>query len=415
MWSLRDNNNYEETGLLVSLDYFANNRQLFLENFYTKAKRSIEKADHRGAGGLRPARRRSAPGQRRPRCCTPCSGSTWRSPGPRRPSPCRCRRAEGRAGGRGGRGGAGANAPAPGSAADTAVMPKPQPTEARTFPAGSYVIRMDQPYSRIADALLDYQYWAPNDPQTHPYDDTGWTFPEGFGVESVRVIDTSVLEAPMERVTGDIVAPGGVHGSGSTYAIVDNADNALVTLRYQLKDADFQAAEEPFEAAGQQLRPRVAHREQGGRRATLDAAAKALGIQVYALASAPSVKTHPARAPRVAILHTWQGTQTEGWWRLGFDKQHVPYDYISTQVVAKDAEPEREVRRHRLPAGRRQRAVHHRRDAHVAEPHPVEEDDRDAEPRRPRQQRRHPPRPGLGRPAAPARTSWTTAACSSRR
>jgi hypothetical protein len=36
---------------------------------------------------------------------------------------------------------------------------------------------MDQPYSRIADALLDYQYWAPNDPQRNPYDDTGWTYP----------------------------------------------------------------------------------------------------------------------------------------------------------------------------------------------------------------------------------------------
>ena len=43
-WSLRNNNNYEETGLLVSLSYFANNRQQFLENFYEKSKRSILKA-----------------------------------------------------------------------------------------------------------------------------------------------------------------------------------------------------------------------------------------------------------------------------------------------------------------------------------------------------------------------------------
>ncbi len=35
---------------------------------------------------------------------------------------------------------------------------------------------MDQPYSRVADALLDRQYWAPDDPQKHPYDDTGWSF-----------------------------------------------------------------------------------------------------------------------------------------------------------------------------------------------------------------------------------------------
>ena len=80
---------------------------------------------------------------------------------------------------------------------------QPQAPRRATFPAGSYIVRMDQPYSRIADALLDYQYWAPNDPQKTPYDDTGWTFPEGFAVQAVRVTDAKVLDAPMERVTGD--------------------------------------------------------------------------------------------------------------------------------------------------------------------------------------------------------------------
>ncbi len=62
-------------------------------------------------------------------------------------------------------------------------------TETRTFPTGTYVLRMDQPYSRIADMLLDYQYWAPDDPQRNPYDDTGWTFGELFNVKVVRVTD----------------------------------------------------------------------------------------------------------------------------------------------------------------------------------------------------------------------------------
>ena len=48
MWSLRNNNNYEQTGLLVSLNYFANNRRQFLENFYEKSKRSILKARTEG-------------------------------------------------------------------------------------------------------------------------------------------------------------------------------------------------------------------------------------------------------------------------------------------------------------------------------------------------------------------------------
>jgi hypothetical protein len=47
-WSQRNNNNYEQTGLLVSLDHFADNSKLFLHNFYLKSKRSIEKPKNEG-------------------------------------------------------------------------------------------------------------------------------------------------------------------------------------------------------------------------------------------------------------------------------------------------------------------------------------------------------------------------------
>jgi hypothetical protein len=43
--------------------------------------------------------------------------------------------------------------------------------EKLTFAAGSYVIRMDQPYSRMADMLLDKQYYSPAD--ARPFDDSG--------------------------------------------------------------------------------------------------------------------------------------------------------------------------------------------------------------------------------------------------
>ncbi len=69
---------------------------------------------------------------------------------------------------------------------------------------------MDQPYSRIADTLLDYQYWAANDPQKSIYDDTGWTYGELSNVKVTRVVDTKVLSAPMTMVKGSVKAPGGV-------------------------------------------------------------------------------------------------------------------------------------------------------------------------------------------------------------
>ena len=60
-WSQRDNNNYEETGLLTAWLISAANKKLFLRNFYLKAKRSIEKARTEGPGRLRVPGRRSAP------------------------------------------------------------------------------------------------------------------------------------------------------------------------------------------------------------------------------------------------------------------------------------------------------------------------------------------------------------------
>src|SRR3954465_5581718 len=47
-WSQRNNNNYEQTGLLVSLAFVAENRELLLHNFWEKSKRSITKPEREG-------------------------------------------------------------------------------------------------------------------------------------------------------------------------------------------------------------------------------------------------------------------------------------------------------------------------------------------------------------------------------
>src|SRR5262249_32599813 len=107
-------------------------------------------------------------------------------------------------------------------------------TEARTFPAGSYIVRMDQPYSRIADSLLDYQSWSANDPQRTPSDDTGWTFPELFNVQAIRVTDVKLLDAPVEKISGSVAVKGALDSgcaelsvNSSFYLVNQNADTAL--------------------------------------------------------------------------------------------------------------------------------------------------------------------------------------------
>ena len=343
-WSQRNNNNYEQSALLTTLQYFSSNSKLFLKNFYLKSKRSVEKPKNEGpAAYVFPAdevrsgnqadllRLLQAQGCEIHRATAPFTVSVKAkkkapSPAAASPSPAQSEA---------------------GAAVSGSPSPSPSPTpktEARSFPAGSYIVRMDQPYSRIADAILDYQYWAPNDPQQDVYDDTGWTMGELGNVQVVRVTDAKVLTAPMDRITGEVKSAGGIaamaDGGSSVFVINHNADNNLMALRYRLKDVAMESAEDPFEWNGRKYsRGSLIIRKAPVNE--LRQAAADLGVQVRSGANAPTVKTHPARAARIALMHTWQNTQDEGWWRIALDQLSVPYAYISTQDVAKDPELKR--------------------------------------------------------------------------
>jgi Zinc carboxypeptidase len=334
-WSQRNNNNYEETGLLTALSYFSANSKLFLHNFYLKSKRSIQKPKTSGpaayvfpADDPRPGaqaellRTLQLQGCEISRATAPFSVTVKKKKAQPDAADQKTTAESG-----------------PKPAEDqkkTEDQKKAEPqTETRQFSAGSYIVRMDQPYSRIADMLLDYQYWSPNDPQKEVYDDTGWTFGELGNIQVVRVTDVKVLDAAMERVGGEVRAAGGMKGAGSFYVINHNTDNALMTLRYRFKEAAMEAAEEPFEASGQKFNRGsfIVHNANGPE---LERAASELGLQILAVPSAPAVKSHPIKAARIAMMHTWLSTQDEGWWRLALDNLKVPYHYISTQDVAKD-------------------------------------------------------------------------------
>jgi hypothetical protein len=319
IWSQRNNNNYQQTGLLVSLAQFAANNKYFLRNFWLKSKNSVLKPqtngpaayvfpgdDPRPGGQAELLRLLQMQGCEIHRATAPFTVTLPAKKKTARPAV---------AGGGNGQSEEAANT--------------------RQFPAGSYLVRMDQPYSRIADMMLDYQYWSPNDPQRNIYDDTAWTFGELGNVQVVRVTDLRALDAPMETVSGEVKAPGAVKGNGSIFIVNHNADNALVTLRYRFREAAFEVAEEAFTIAGQKFN-RGSFIIRQTKADELARAASELGLQLHAVEAAPVVKKHAIKAPRIALMHTWLSTQDEGWWRLEFDRYKVPYDYLSTQDVAQD-------------------------------------------------------------------------------
>ena len=301
-WSQRDNNNYEQSALLSTLSYFSQNTRHFLENYYMKSKRAVEKPSLEGPAAyviptdpadtnrqielLKVLKRQHVEVQQL------SDAVTSTIPGEKR-----------------------------------ADKPKEQ-----TFPAGSIVIRMDQPYSRVADALLDRQFWAAADPQKHPYDDTGWSFTHLFNLKVARVLDASILKSKMTRLDPASLA-GKVSGTGSVLAVANTGQVSLLPLVYKLKGATIQVAEKSFDAegkhfaAGSLLITNAPEERVGG-------ILQDLALDATRLSAEPSVPAHTVTAPRVAIMHTWLGTQTEGWWRYAFDTLGVPFDYISTQTVA---------------------------------------------------------------------------------
>ena len=192
-----------------------------------------------------------------------------------------------------------------------------------TYPAGSYVVRMDQPYRNAALNFLEKQNFPEDEPNA-PYDDVAWTWPLLFGVEGKQIDDKKVLEAKMTAV--ERVAPAGrVEGDGNNFIVADTGQNALMELRLRFPGR-IEVAEDAFEAGG--VKFPAGSWIVNGSRSQLDSLASSLGLTINAVPSIPTVKRHAIELPRLAVMHTWS-TQDVGWVRYTFDQIRLPYTLIN--------------------------------------------------------------------------------------
>lgn len=312
-WSIRDNINLQQSALLVGLSYMAQRPEQFLARFYDMSRRSVAKATTEG-----PAAWAILNDGKRPTL----DAHLARLLQDQGVEVARLDHA--------------IDVTSPNSAASTESKKAADKAPAKnTIPAGSYIIRMDQPYSREADMLLDTQYYSIHDPA--PYDDTGWTLGPLMDVATLRVTDPTILKAPMTLVDGPAQAAGKIEGGGGSFLINANAEPALATLRFRLHDVTMYAAEDSFQADGQDFRAGSfiipADDSPPNLRDELSSAAQDLGLDVHATSARLSVARHRLATPRIAVVHNWMNTQPEGWYRLALEECQVPYAYISDAVI----------------------------------------------------------------------------------
>jgi hypothetical protein len=217
---------------------------------------------------------------------------------------------------------------------EVGTLNAPVTLDSVTYAAGSYVVKLDQPYGRLAKNLLEKQDYP--DPALRTYDDSGWSMGLAFNVDVKEIRNKAILDARTTPVT-TAVARGTVTGSGTAgLAVAHLGSNNMIAFRYRLKNVPMKVAEKSFTAEGVTF-PAGSFIVTGSA-ADLQAAKTAvesLGLTAASLASVPSVVTHDADVPRIAIYSQWQGTQELGWYRHAFDQFGIPFDLIYKERVVK--------------------------------------------------------------------------------
>ena len=67
------------------------------------------------------------------------------------------------------------------------------------FPAGTYVVRLDQPYRNYAVDLLTPQHFPKDGGE--PYDDISWALPAHYRLEAMPIADPAMRTVPVTRST----------------------------------------------------------------------------------------------------------------------------------------------------------------------------------------------------------------------
>ncbi|HTS50596.1 MAG TPA: M14 family zinc carboxypeptidase [Bryobacteraceae bacterium] len=286
VWSMRNNTNYMETGVLSALEIASGYAKTLLQNFYEKSRNSIQSGSTEAPFGyVLPA---GQPDMTRVAFIV------------------NILRLQGIEVGR----------------ATSEVKLKEG-----TYPAGSLIVKRNQPYGRLAKILLEKQVYP--DQNLRTYDDAAWTMGLMSHAEVQEISDKAILDVPVQPVD-TLIVPGSIQGTGSWLAVLHNGANSLVTLRYRLRDVKFEAVEQSFKSGDTEI-PAGSFLIQSTPRARSEI--ENLGLKAAALSALPSVPRHDVDLPRLAMFSTWGSTQDVGWVRYAFDHFEIKYDLIYKERI----------------------------------------------------------------------------------
>jgi hypothetical protein len=184
--------------------------------------------------------------------------------------------------------------------------------DARNYPAGSIVIRRDQPWSAHVKDLFDIQRYPEG---AAPYDVAGWSLPLLLGVRRVEVME-SLDAVAVRRVESTDLAIAAFRGDPR----IERAGERAMSLQNSATWAE------------------LARRLAAGERQQLITEGPLTGIvrpmgAVGAVPVPPEAVAAIDRMPRIGIYAPWSANMDEGWLRWAFDAHRIPFVRVRNEML----------------------------------------------------------------------------------
>ena len=203
--------------------------------------------------------------------------------------------------------------------------------DGKAYPAGSFVVKMSQPYKSYAWALLEKQKYPDlreyaGGPPIPPYDNAGWTLPLQMGVACDEI--RHPFETKLEKIDKVPYPAVSLPPESFPYLVLDSRMNASYAVVFSLlKDkAEIYRSQEKiagkgFEAASGSFLIKNSPQVQKA----LPALLEKWHVPAFGLEDVANIAKAPLKFLRIGLYQSWRGNMDEGWTRYVFDDFGIPF------------------------------------------------------------------------------------------
>jgi hypothetical protein len=219
-----------------------------------------------------------------------------------------------------------------------------------SYPAGTWVIPMNQPFARFVKAVFEEQSYpdltkypdlwqgivAPRkSPNAYlpPYDLAGWSLPFQMGVKATRVntpLQASLTQIPSAGLAGSVAA-----GPGPFYLVSPKTNNSYTAVnRILAKGGEVRRLKDDFSAGGitwpagtflvraSSLTPKF-----------MAGLARDLSLEIGTGSPPAADKSARIQAPRIALYKPWLASSDEGWTRWILERFEFPFVNVENPEI----------------------------------------------------------------------------------